>query len=135
MFVFYCLYLFFFLNESGMLDIYLFTITDIHIILLVIHKMSFPSSFSDQERSIPSPPITSTCTPNKDLLITYNMGLDFIHYYISIFSHYYISIFSQIHYYISIFSHIITSVYSHTFNSIVVVFGCFLHTVMHIQQE
>lgn len=34
------------------------------------------------------------------------MGLDFIHYYISIFSHYYISIFSQIHYYISIFSHI-----------------------------
>lgn len=100
-----------------MLDIYLFTITDIHIILLVIHRMSFPSSFSDQERSIPSPPITSTCTPNKDLLITYNMGLDFIHYYISIFSH------------------IITSVYSHTFNSIVVVFGCFLHTVMHIQQE
>lgn len=55
LFVFYCLYLFFFLNESGMLDIYLFTITDIHIILLVIHKMSFPSSFSDQERSIPSP--------------------------------------------------------------------------------
>lgn len=37
-----------------MLDIYLFTITDIHI-LLVLHKMSFPSSFSDQERSIPSP--------------------------------------------------------------------------------
>lgn len=55
LFVFYCLYLFFFLNESGMLDIYLFTITDIHIILLVIHRMSFPSSFSDQERSIPSP--------------------------------------------------------------------------------
>lgn len=53
--LFFIVYIYFFLNESGMLDIYLFTITGIHIILLVIHRMSFPSSFSDQERSIPSP--------------------------------------------------------------------------------
>lgn len=52
--LFFIVYIYFFFNESGMLDIYLFTIPDIHI-LLVIHKMSFPSSFSDQERSIPSP--------------------------------------------------------------------------------
>lgn len=34
--LFFIVYIYFFLNESGMLDIYLFTITDIHIILLVI---------------------------------------------------------------------------------------------------